>query len=198
MLLALRLCSAVAVVNIGLLKALLPLHFGEIWRVSKVAAMLASLLWLYALVFSWGTVVRTFPFDHMTVAGAATAAAGWLIVELTAGLLPPVAAALLVAQPATASSGPLVPLPSPKPTFDSVESLLNHVFTHGTDSLDGLCLEVGVITCSQPALACHASCNKTEAHRQLRQLAADGAISITADRNGTRIRRISTSAPGAA
>jgi hypothetical protein len=119
-------------------------------------------------------------------------------VELTAGLLPPVAAALLVAQSANASSGSLVPPPSPRPPFDSVESLLNHVFTHGAEGLDGLRLEADVITCSQSALACNASCSKTEAHRQLRQLAANGVIGVTANRSGTTIRRASTSAPDAA
>ena len=193
------LCSAFFVVSIGVLRSLLPLHFGQIWRVSKVAAMLASFLWLYALAFSWGTVVLTFPFDRMTVAVAATAAAGWLIVELTAGLLPPVAAALLVAQPATASSGlPMVPPPSPRLRFDNVASLLDHVFAHGADGLDGLRLEAGTITCSQATLARHAGCSKTEGHRQLRQLAAEGMISVTANRSGTRIRRASISAPGAA
>jgi hypothetical protein len=175
------LCSAFFVGSIGVLRSLLPLHFGQIWKVSKVGAMLASFLWLYALALSW-------------------AAAGWLVVELTSGLLPPVAAALLVAQPAPAPSrGPAtVPPPSPRPRFDNVASLLDHLFAHGADGLEGLRLEAGTVMCSQASLARHAGCSKTEGHRQLRQLAAEGMISVTADRSGTRIRRASISAPAVA
>jgi hypothetical protein len=194
------LCSTFFVVSIGVLRSLLPLHFGQIWRVSKVVAMLAAFLWLYALALSWGTVVLTFPFERMTVAVVAIAAAGWLLVELAAGLLPPVTAALFVAQPAPPPSrGPAIEQPpSPRLRFDNVASLLDHVFAHGADGLDGLRLEAGTVTCSQASLARHAGCSKTEGHRQLRQLAAEGMISVTADRSGTRIRRASISAPGAA
>jgi hypothetical protein len=193
------LCSAFFVGSIGVLRSLLPLHFGQIWKVSKVGAMLASFLWLYALALSWATVVLTVPAGGMTVTVAAIAAAGWLLVELTAGLLPPVAAALFVAQPPPAPSGPAtVPPPPPRPRFDNVASLLDHLFAHGADGLEGLRLEAGTVMCSQASLARHAGCSKTEGHRQLRQLAAEGMISVTADRSGTRIWRASISAPAVA
>ena len=118
-------------------------------------------------------------------------ATGWLLLEVVSGLLPVIA---ITAAPAARIFPDRAAQPSKRETFGGdVAALLDHVLSNGPEGREGLAL-IGcrTILCTQAALAGHAGCSKTEAHRQLGRLECEGQIGLTTNLRGTQIEVYST------